>query len=287
MTYEGATRSDLCSVWRMIASRLLPFVAAVVANPARSECAPNVAGSGPGVAATFCTMRATLRSLRASGAHAPIGTHGAEERAGRNASGGEPRRERAHGADTRARGVGDPLLHSPALLVATHMATSPSPAGPSSSTVRATSSEWRNAPHREDRAIAEAREILSEDGHHRLHLIIAQWRLLRRQGRGLARRECAQPAARPADWRIRRCNTPVRSPFTASSIERRGPGWRPPRSSSSACSPSPRRRLAGRAPKGPRPRWLRGDPPAPPATPTRPGAVRPRASRGISRCRRA
>ena len=51
----------------MMASRLLPFLAAVVANSAGSECPATVAGSSPAWAATRWTMRATLRSLRASG----------------------------------------------------------------------------------------------------------------------------------------------------------------------------------------------------------------------------
>ncbi len=50
----------------MMASRLFPFFAAVVQNPARRECPPRVEASRPATVAVRWTMRATLRSLSAA-----------------------------------------------------------------------------------------------------------------------------------------------------------------------------------------------------------------------------
>ena len=49
----------------MIAPTVLPFFAAVVQKPARSECPRIRFGSSPAAAATRCTIRATVRSLSA------------------------------------------------------------------------------------------------------------------------------------------------------------------------------------------------------------------------------
>ena len=102
----------------MIASSDLPRFAAVVANPARSECPANFSGSNP------ARLRAALddprhaRGVQSLPLEVPVAVDPAEDRALGDARGLQPAGERAHGADGRQRGERDPFGRAAPLLVA-------------------------------------------------------------------------------------------------------------------------------------------------------------------------